>query len=96
MHITAQQAAQLYIHHFLQVVQALGASETDLFKLFFGGAAQAVDGDGAINVVNAATALGVTQYIMVTSMGTGKWGWPAGNVSLAAWLYTMHSLSEQK
>lgn len=36
------------------------------------------DGDAAISLVEAATAAGVDQYVMVTSLGTGKWGWPAG------------------
>ena len=63
----------------LQVVQAIGASEGDLLKLASGASAREVDGDGAINIVNAAAAAGVIQYIMVTSMGTGKWGWPSGD-----------------
>lgn len=62
-----------------QVVQAIGASEGEVLKLLTGAAAREVDGDGAINIVNAAKSVGVTQYLMVTSMGTGKFGWPAGN-----------------
>ena len=61
----------------LQVVQTLGASEGDTLALLTGASPKAVEGDGAINVVNAAKAVGVTQYVMVTSMGTGKFGWPA-------------------
>ena len=33
---------------------------------------------GGINLVNAAKAAGVEHFIMVTSLGTGKFGWPAG------------------
>ena len=36
------------------------------------------DGDAAIALVEAATAADVDQYVMVTSLGTGKLGWPAG------------------
>lgn len=58
----------------LQVVQAIGAAETKLFDF---GAPKRIDGEAAIKLVNVAKDLGVTQYIMVTSLGTGKIGFPA-------------------
>ena len=41
-------------------------------------AQRCADGDAAIALVEAATAAGVDQYVMVTSLGTSKLGWPAG------------------
>ena len=58
----------------MQVVQAIGAAETKLFDF---GAPKRIDGEAAIKLVNVAKDLGVTQYIMVTSLGTGKIGFPA-------------------
>ena len=37
-----------------------------------------IDGDGGVALVEAATQAGVDQYVMVTSLGTAKFGWPAG------------------
>ncbi len=56
------------------MVQAIGAAETKLFDF---GAPKRIDGEAAIKLVNVAKDLGVTQYIMVTSLGTGKFGFPA-------------------
>ncbi len=56
------------------MVQAIGAAETKLFDF---GAPKRIDGEAAIKLVNVAKDLGVTQYIMVTSLGTGKIGFPA-------------------
>ena len=58
------------------MVQAIGAAESEVLNF---GAPKKIDGDGAINLVNAAVQAQVEQYVMVTSLGTGKWGWPAGN-----------------
>lgn len=55
------------------MVSAIGAAEALDF-----GAPKKVDGEGGINLVNAARAAGVQHFIMVTSLGTGKLGWPAG------------------
>lgn len=57
-----------------QVVQAIGAAETKLFDF---GAPKRIDGEAAIKLVNVAKDLGVLQYVMVTSLGTGKFGFPA-------------------
>ncbi|KAK9791631.1 hypothetical protein WJX73_009116 [Symbiochloris irregularis] len=65
-----------------RVVQAIGAPESDLFGLVTGATPRKVEGDGAINIVNASKQLGVQQYIMVTSMGTGKTGFPASLLNL--------------
>lgn len=58
------------------MVSAVGASETDLLNAFKN--VKAIDGDGSISLVMAAEAAGVQQFVMVTSLGTGKFGWPAG------------------
>lgn len=55
------------------MISAVGAAEALDF-----GAPKKVDGEGGINLVNAAKASGVQHFIMVTSLGTGKFGWPAG------------------
>lgn len=54
----------------------MGAAENDLLGAFAN--VKAVDGEGSISLVRAAEAAGVQQFVMVTSLGTGKWGWPAG------------------
>ena len=64
----------------LQVVQAIGAAETKLLDF---GAPSRVDGGAAIKLVNVAKDLGVQQYVMVTSLGTGKFGFPAGRPTIA-------------
>ena len=60
-----------------QVVQAIGASETNLLDT---SGPKRVDGEAAVNLVKAADKLGVLQYVMVTSLGTGKFGWPASEL----------------
>eukprot|EP00891_Asterochloris_glomerata_P001297 jgi/Astpho2/1297/Aster-06173 len=62
-----------------RVVQAIGASETNLLDT---SGPKRVDGEAAINLVKAADKLGVLQYVMVTSLGTGKFGWPASALNL--------------
>ena len=59
----------------MQVVQAIGAPESEALNF---GNPKKIDGDGAIALVDAATALGIDQYVMVTSLGTAKVGFPAG------------------
>ena len=57
-----------------QVVQAIGASESALdFSQ-----PKKIDGDAAVSLVEAAAEVGVQQYVMVSSLGTGKFGLPAG------------------
>ncbi|KAK9844034.1 hypothetical protein WJX81_002489 [Elliptochloris bilobata] len=62
-----------------KVVQAIGAPESEPFNFQL---PKKIDGDAAIALVEAATSAGVDQYVMVTSLGTGKWGWPAGILNL--------------
>ena len=45
-----------------QVVQAIGAAEAELLNW---GLPKRIDGDGAINLIQAAEACGVTQYLQV-------------------------------
>ena len=45
-----------------QVVQAIGAAEAELLNW---GLPKRIDGDGAINLIKAAEASGVSQYLMV-------------------------------
>lgn len=59
----------------VQVVCAVGAGASD-----FSGPKK-VDGEGSVSLVEAATAAGVYQFILVTSLGTGKIGFPAGGPS---------------
>ena len=59
------------------MVQAIGASETNLLDT---SGPKRVDGEAAISLVKAADKLGVLQYVMVTSLGTGKFGWPASEL----------------
>ena len=63
----------------MQVVQAIGAAETKLLDF---GAPSRIDGDAAIKLVNVSKDLGVKQYIMVTSLGTTKLGFPASECLL--------------
>lgn len=39
---------------------------------------QQIDGDGTIALVKVAKELGIGQFVLVTSVGTGKIGFPAG------------------
>ena len=64
----------------VQVVQAIGAAETKLFDF---GAPSRVDGKAAIKLVEVSKDLGVQQYVMVTSLGTGKFGFPAGTSAMS-------------
>lgn len=59
-----------------RVVCAVGASETDL------SGPRRIDGAGAAALVEAANAAGVAQFVLVTSLGTGKVGFPAGVLNL--------------
>ena len=56
------------------MVSAIGAAESQPFDV---GAPKRIDGDAAIRLVEAAASSGVQQFVMVTALGTGKFGWPA-------------------
>ena len=72
------------------VVQCIGAPETggDL------SAPARIDGDAAIALVQAATAARVSFYIMVTSLGTGKVGFPAAVLNLFGGILTQKRRAE--
>eukprot|EP00884_Botryococcus_braunii_P021214 jgi/Botrbrau1/7777/Bobra.0159s0205.1 len=73
-----------------KVVQATGPPESDLT----GSQVQAVDGDGPINLVEAAKKVGVEQFVMVTSLGTGKFGLPASLLNLFGGILTQKRRAE--
>ncbi|MEW5314493.1 MAG: hypothetical protein WDW38_005989 [Sanguina aurantia] len=58
-----------------KVVCAVGASETAVFDTT---GPQRIDGDGTTSLIEAATALGLDQFILISSLGTGKVGAAAG------------------
>lgn len=58
---------------------AIGAAED---KPFDTKAPQKVDGEAAISLIQASARLNVSQFIMVTSLGTTKFGWPASVLNL--------------
>ncbi len=57
----------------------MGAAESDPLDV---GAPRRIDGDGTIALINAAAKAGVEQFVLVTSLGTGKLGFPAGVLNL--------------
>lgn len=59
----------------MQIVQAIGAAENNVLDF---GAPKRIDGTAAINLIDAAVQVQADQYVMVSSLGTGKFGWPAG------------------
>lgn len=61
------------------MVSAIGAADALNFSV-----PKKVDGDGGINLVRAAQTAGVQHFIMITSLGTGKFGWPAGDFPAVA------------
>lgn len=56
-----------------RVVCTVGASEAGLDV----SAPKRIDGDGTTALVEAAAAAGVQQFVLVSSLGTGKVGFPA-------------------
>ncbi|KIY98732.1 hypothetical protein MNEG_9227 [Monoraphidium neglectum] len=60
-----------------QVVCTVGASEG-----LEPSAPKRIDGEGTIALVEAAAAAGVQQFLLVSSIGTGKLGFPAGVLNL--------------
>ncbi|KAL6764668.1 hypothetical protein V8C86DRAFT_1360984 [Haematococcus lacustris] len=62
-----------------KVVCAVGAPESDALNV---AAPKQIDGDGTIALINAASAAGVQQFVLVTSLGTEKVGWPASILNL--------------
>lgn len=65
-----------------RIVCAVGAAESEFTDLT---APRRIDAEGTINLIEAAAASGsvrIDHFILVTSLGTGKWGWPAGVLNL--------------
>jgi hypothetical protein len=62
-----------------QVVSCVGAPESATFDTT---APRRIDGDGSVALVEAAAAAGVQQFVLVTSLGTGKFGMPAAVLNL--------------
>ncbi len=61
-----------------KVVCTVGASESSLDPA----GPRRIDGDGTIALINAAAAASVEQFVLVSSLGTGKFGLPAGVLNL--------------
>ena len=57
-----------------QVVCTVGAPEDQVLNA---SAPRKIDGEGTIALIEASEAAGVSQFVLVTSLGTGKIGWPA-------------------
>lgn len=62
-----------------KVVCALGASESEALNF---AEPKKVDCDYTVNLINAAASTGVEQFVLVSSLGTGKVGWPASILNL--------------
>jgi hypothetical protein len=56
----------------------VGAAESTLDV----SAPRRIDGEGTIALINKAAEAGVEQFVLVTSLGTGKVGWPASVLNL--------------
>lgn len=61
------------------VVSALGAPESKPFDV---SGPKKVDGEGSVALVKAARDAGVKRFVLVTSLGTTKFGWPASALNL--------------
>jgi uncharacterized protein YbjT (DUF2867 family) len=61
------------------VISAIGAPESKPFDV---SGPKTIDSEGAIKLVEAARDAGVKRFIMVTSLGTTKFGWPASALNL--------------
>lgn len=62
-----------------QVVSCVGAPESATLD---SSAPRRIDGDGSVALVEAAASCGVSQFVLVTSLGTGKFGLPAAALNL--------------
>jgi uncharacterized protein YbjT (DUF2867 family) len=57
----------------------VGAPETDVLNA---SAPKKIDGEGTIALIDAARVADVSQFVLVTSLGTGKIGFPASILNL--------------
>lgn len=78
--LPSHQIQYVFVHVCMhpQVVCAVGASEASLDP----SGPKKVDGEGSIRLIEAAKSAGVSNFILVSSLGTGKIGWPAGILNL--------------
>jgi uncharacterized protein YbjT (DUF2867 family) len=74
-----------------KVVCSVGASESGIDLA----APKRIDGDGTAALVDAAAAAGVGQFILVSSIGTGKFGLPAGVLNLFGGVLLFKRQAEQ-
>ena len=74
------------------VVCAIGADEAKPFDV---SAPKKVDGEAAIALVKEAARQGVEQFVMITSLGTTKFGWPASVLNLFWGVLYHKKLAEQ-
>ena len=78
--ITDKESIPPAIGNSTRIVCAVGAAESEFTDLT---APKKIDGEGTINLIQAAVEIGRTdQFVLVTSLGTGKFGWPAGILNL--------------
>jgi len=75
-----------------RVVCAVGASEAEFTDL---SAPRRIDFEGTERLVEAAAALNVSQFVLVTSLGTGKFGLPAGVLNLFGGVLVWKRRSEE-
>jgi len=61
------------------VISCLGAPESEALNP---GLPKAIDGDGTVALVKVAKAAGVRHFVLVSSLGTGAFGWPASVLNL--------------
>lgn len=99
LHHTPSQATRVINHGLshvlvavLQVISAVGASEgTPLDS----SAPRRIDGDGNISLIEAASASGVEQFVLISSLGTGKIGFPAVVLNLFGGVLTQKRRAEE-
>lgn len=77
--ISSRLRSHLEFNAHAQVVCAVGAPESDALNV---SAPKKIDGDGTIALVEAAAAAGVEQFVLISSLGTGKVGFPASILNL--------------
>ena len=77
--LTREESVARALQGVAQVVCAVGASDGEFSDL---SAPRRIDGEGAARLVEAAAAANVSQFVLVTSLGTGKVGFPAAILNL--------------
>lgn len=71
---------------------AVGAPESATLD---SSAPRRIDGDGSISLIEAASSAGVEQFVLVTSLGTGKFGFPAAALNLFWGVLTQKRRAEE-